>query len=97
MIDARLPETAASDKVHPTWSNLWCEGLSVNPPSARALSPIPKAPKAQRASLGCDLIRSSYRHPDLTPGTPGAHIEPSAQRREDLTGPAELRWFRRTR
>ena len=28
------------------------------------LSPIPKAPKAQCASLGCDLIRSSNCHPD---------------------------------
>lgn len=46
-------------------------------------SPIPKAPKAQCASLGCDLIRSSNCHPDLTPGTTDAQIEPGPQKRVD--------------
>src|SRR5207245_8571136 len=56
---------------------LWCEGLSVSPPSAKDLSPIPKAPKAQCASLGCDLIRSSNCHPDLTPEQPTLRSSPA--------------------
>jgi len=55
----------------------------VSPPSAKDLSPIPKAPKAQCASLGCDLIRCSNSHPDLTPGTTDAQIEPGPQKRVD--------------
>jgi hypothetical protein len=58
-------------------------GTATNKCLAHSKSPIPKAPKAQCASLGCDLIRSSNCHPDLTPGTTDAQIEPGPQKRVD--------------
>ena len=65
--------------------HLWCEGPSVNPSPGQSLSSIPKAPKAQCASLGCDLIRISNWHAVHAPRTTDAHTEPSRQKRVDRT------------
>src|SRR6185295_17505958 len=43
----------------------------------------PQGSEGASASLGCDLIRSSNCHPDLTPGTTDAQIEPGPQKRVD--------------
>jgi hypothetical protein len=51
--------------------------------STKALSSIPRAPKAHCASPGCDLIRRSNCPTVLAPSTTDAHYEPSREKRED--------------
>src|SRR5258708_3550759 len=57
--------------------------LSVHLPPAEALSSIPRAPKALKASRGCDLIRRSICPAVHAPSITDAHYEPSRQKRVD--------------
>ena len=76
--DRSLKQSSPAIPLH-----LWCGGLSVSLSPGQSLGSIPKAPKAQCASLGCDLIRISNCHAVHAPRTTDAQTEPSRQKRVD--------------